>query len=252
MWNTITELSARGHAITFVSPDLGLERREIEDALLRHCHAVHLVPARSWSHGPSLLRAVIANLPLSIVRHSHPAVRRKLTKLLSNDRFDVLHAEQIHSLANLPSTPQLPPVVLRAQNVESHLWRKVAHIKPWAAWLARREARRMAAYEAGAVMRVMATITLTKRDGTTLGGASGMAARRIRVIPPPFPPSLEKSADPLDGSPAVVVVSGGWLPNKDSTHWFLTSIWGAILSILPEKHIVSGRSLLSFPVLPAL
>ena len=48
MWNTIVQLAARGHRITFVAPDLDLDHRESEDRLSRYCTAVHLVSARPF------------------------------------------------------------------------------------------------------------------------------------------------------------------------------------------------------------
>jgi hypothetical protein len=243
MWNTIVQLAAQGHRITFVAPDLSLDHREAEDQLSRHCEAVHLISAQAGSRAPSLLKAVLTEQPVSIIRHSHRAVRNFVARAVVSETYDVVHAEQVHTMVNLPQPGSLPPVVLRAQNVESQLWRMVARIKPRMAWLARREARRMSAYEAGALSRTATTVALTTHDGTILGGALGMAARRIRVIPPPFPSDLPKTDQPLDGDPAIVLVSGGWLPNWDSTRWFFASIWDEILRRSPAArvHVFGGK-----------
>jgi glycosyltransferase involved in cell wall biosynthesis len=237
MWNTIVQLAARGHRITFVAPDLDLDNRESEEHLSRHCAGVHLVPARAGLLAPSLIGAVLTAQPLSIIRHSHRAVRTFVADALVRETYDVIHAEQIHSLANLPRSGPLPPVVLRVQNVESQLWRMVARIKPRLAWLARREARYMAAHEASAVARTTTTVALTDHDGCILGGALGMAARRIRIIPPPFPSPLSKTEEPLEGDPAIVLVAGGWLPNRDSTRWFFASIWDEIRRLTPAARV---------------
>lgn len=244
MWNTIVELAARGHRITFVAPDLNLDHRESERNLLRHCAVVHLVPARVGRLAPSLIGALLTGKPLSIIRHSHPAVQRRVAEILEREKYDVIHAEQIHALANLPHSRVLPPVVLRAQNVESQLWRMVARIRPWMAWLARRESKRMAAHEARAVARAAATVTLTAHDGAILDGAQGMAVRWIRIIPPPFPSTLAKTEEPLEGDPAIVLVAGGWLPNQDSTGWFFASIWGHIRRLTPAAriHVFGGEA----------
>ena len=233
MWNTIVRLAARGHRITFVAPDLSLDHRESEDQLSKYCEAVHLVSARKGFLTPSLISTVITGQPVSIIRHSHRAVRKLIAEIIGRETYDVIHAEQVHAMINLPRSEALPPVVLRAQNVESQLWRMVSRIKPRVAWLARREARRMAAYEANTLSRTATTVALTTHDGTILGGALGMAARRIRVIPPPFPSPLSKAEEPLDGDPAIVLVTGSWLPNWDSTRWFITSIWDEILPSFP-------------------
>ena len=237
MWNTIVQLAARGNSITFVAPDLNLDHRESEEHLSRHCAAVHLISARAGFLAPSLIGAVRTRQPVSIIRHSHRAVRNFVAEAVARETYDVIHAEQVHATVNLPRSGALPPVVLRAQNVESQLWRMVSRIKPRVAWLARREARRMSSYEAGALSRAATTIALTGHDGAILGGALGMAARRIRIIPPPFPSPLSKTEEALDGDPAIVLMAGGWLPNWDSTRWFFASIWDEILRLSPAARV---------------
>jgi len=237
MWDTIVQLAARGHRITFVAPDLSLDHRESENHLSRNCTGVHLISARAGFFAPSLIKAVLTGQPVSIIRHSHRAVRNFLAEAVVRETYDVVHAEQVHAMVNLPSSRALPPVVLRAQNVESQLWRMVARINPRVAWFARREARRMSAYEASALSRTATTIALTAHDGAILGGALGMAARRIRIIPPPFPAKLAKAEEPLEGDPAIVLVAGSWMPNWDSTRWFFASIWGEILRLSPAARV---------------
>lgn len=244
MWHTIEGLARSGHEICFVAPDLGLEVGASEAPLRRHCLEVHLVPSRVMRLAPALAMTLVRQQPVSIIRHSHEAVRRRVAELLQRERFDLIHAEQIHALSNLPDDASLPPVVVRAQNVESQLWRMLARIRPRFAWLARREGRRMAAHEAQAVARAAATVTLTAHDGTILGGGTGMTARRVRVIPPPFPSPLEAADASLGGDPAVVLVGGGWLPNRDSTAWFLDSIWEHIRRRSPgaRLHVFGGEA----------
>lgn len=237
MWNSIVRLAARGHRITFVAPVFSLDHRESVDHLSKYCEAVHLVSARKGFLTPSLISTVFTGQPVSIIRHSHRAVRKLIAGAIARETYDVIHAEQVHAMVNLPRSGALPPVVLRAQNVESQLWRMVARIKPRVAWLARREARRMAAHEAKALSLTATNIALTEHDGAILGGALGMAARRIRVIPPPFPSPLSKAEEPLDGDPAIVLVTGSWLPNWDSTGWFITSIWDEIRRFSPAAKV---------------
>ncbi len=154
----------------------------------------------------------------------------------------MIHAEQIQAFYNLPTVGNGLPVVLRAQNVESELWRMVSIRKPNAAWIARDEARKMAASEARAVRSAAATVVLTQPDAQTLGGGAGPSARRISVVRPPFPTTLPSCDRPLPGDPPVVLLTGGWLPNRDSVEWFLSEIWPAILDANPgaQTHIFGG------------
>jgi len=242
IWNTLTELASRGHRITYIAPDLGedtvIPRQHLEEV----CESVHLVPSRPSALWYSAAAATVARKPLSMVRHTHRAVQSAIEDQLDRQLHDIIHTEQIQAFCNLPPCGDRPPVVLRAQNVESELWRMVSVRKPRAAWVARDEARKMAAFEASAVRRAAATVVLTRPDAETLGGGTGPEARRISVVRPPFPTILPACDEPLEGDPPVVLVTGGWLPNRDSFEWFLQDVWPAILDANPaaQAHIFGG------------
>jgi len=233
MWNTPKDLAARGHDITFVAPRLGKMSPGVVEEISKHCRP-RLVGCRPGQLLPSLVKAQFSRRPMSILRHSHPALRQTVHEELAQGSFDVVHVEQVQSFSNLPNGSSRTPVVFRAQNVESNLWRMVAGVRPKVSWIARREARKMAVIEARAVRAAAATIALTRPDGEALAGGIGMRAAKVRLIPPPFPAHLPSGDRTLSGNPAVFLLGGGWLPNKDSIRWFFGSIWKDVLRENPE------------------
>jgi glycosyltransferase involved in cell wall biosynthesis len=123
--------------------------------------------------------------------------------------------------------------VLRAQNVESNLWAEAAYrakgLRGRFLW---RQAHRLATWEGRAVGRAAATLALTQNDAEWLRVLSGREDR-VSVVPAPFP-ELPAGAGHLPGEPAVVVFgSRGWLPNEDSTAWFVTAVWPAVRATSP-------------------
>ena len=184
MWNTLRDLATRGHEITFVAPNLGDTTPEAIEQISKHCRP-RLVSCRPGRLLPSLVKAQFSHRPLSILRHCHPALRKTVDEELAVGSFDVVHVEQVQSFFNLPNGDSTPPVVFRAQNVESNLWRMVAGVRPKVSWIARREARKMAVVEAQAVRTAAATIALTRLDGEALAGGIGTRAANVRLIPPP-------------------------------------------------------------------
>jgi len=235
MWHTLRELFARGHRVTFVAPDLGATRQEAVEQIARCCRP-RLVPCRPGRLLPSIFRAQLTRQPMSVLRHTHSALQRVIGAELDQHEYDIIHAEQVQSIFNVPERVGQPPIVLRAQNVESHLWRMVAGTRPRFRWIARDEARKMAAAEARAVRMASATIALTRRDAEALAGGRGMRANRLHIIPPLFPNDLPAGSEKLSGAPPLLLLGGGWLPNRDSISWFFDSIWDDVRRENPKVH----------------
>jgi len=233
---TLEALARQGVEITLVAPvEEGVDVAAAEGALAPLCRP-RLVPASPRRPLACLLRSLAGRRPYSIVRHHRPEVLSEVARLVATDRFDAVHAEQLQAFAQArPALRAGVPVVLRAQNVESDLWHATAGLHPWAGpWLAR-EARRLARWEGDCVRRAAATVALTAPDAERLRELAGGAARVV-TIPPPFPAELPAAERPLPGQPPVVLLgSGGWLPNREGTRWFLEEVWPEIRRRLPRS-----------------
>ena len=234
--NTLEVLAAAGHRPVLVAPvdparfDLGAVEAE-----LAGCCDPRLVPAAPGHPLPSALRSWVSGMPLSVARHALPAVRREVERCLTEERVDVVHAEQLQALPQTaPARARGIPVVLRAQNVESDLWAEAARRTPgWRGRALAVEARRLARWEGEAVRRSAAVLALTAEDAARLRSlADGQG--NVRIVRAAFP-DLPAAAGPrLSGEPAVVVLgSQGWLPNEDSVAWFLAEVWPLTTAALP-------------------
>ncbi len=239
--NTLRGLAGLGCRITLAAPvdPAAFDLETVSRELFPWC-TPRLVPAVPMAPALAFLRS--RNVPLSIARHSLPAVRHEVERLLGAERFDVVHAEQLQALPQAePAFGRGIPVILRAQNVESDLWSDAARRgSGLRGLLLRREARRMADWEGNAVRRVAATLALTEEDAGRLRELA-RGEGRVSVVRAPFPelppdtgPLLDRLAGRLAGEPAVVVFgSRGWLPNEDSTAWLVTEVWPAVRAAAP-------------------
>jgi polysaccharide biosynthesis protein PslH len=240
---TLRALAAQGVEIHLVAA--AADGSDLHEAALAELCTPHLVAARPLGQVRSAALSLAGSLPYSIVRHRHREVTRVAERLLSEVAFDAVHAEQVQALAQAePALRAGVPVVVRAQNVESDLWSAAARLHPWARpWLAR-EARRLARYEGEAVRRSAATVALSEQDAERLRMLAGPASRVV-AIPPPFPATLPPSETALPGDPPVVLLgSGGWLPNRDATRWFLAEVWPEVRREVPGAvlHLHAGRA----------
>ncbi len=233
--HTLEGLAAAGVRPTLVAPvdprQYDLERVAAE--LSGWC-VPRLVPAAPAPPARALLRSWRERVPLSIARHSLPAVRREAERLLATERFDLVHAEQLQALPQAAQAfARSVPVVLRAQNVESDLWAAAAASRSgWQGRILASQAHRLARWEGEAVRRVAATFALTAEDAARLRALARQEGH-VRVLRAPFP-ALPPGTGHLPGAPAVVVMgSRGWLPNEESAGWFLDEVWPAVRAGLP-------------------
>jgi hypothetical protein len=229
---TIEALHAAGQDLTLLAPvgPNAPHRAEAEAHLEAWCRPI-LVAASPASLLWAGLRSLGGRTPTTVRRHAIQALREQAARLTAREGFDVVHAEQVQALAQCDGLGV--PIVMRAQNVESDLWRGAARgaglFGPWL----RREASRLAAWEGAAVRRTASTVALTAPDAARLALLSG-APEKTRVVPAPFPARLPPAEEPLPGAPVVVVLgSAGWRPNREGTAWFLTRVWPLVKAGCP-------------------
>src|SRR4029077_20672709 len=80
--------------------------------------------------------------------------------------------------------------------------------------------------------RADATLALTAEDAARLRELAG-GAGTVGVVRAAFP-DLPPGTGRLEGDPAVTLFgSQGWLPNEESTAWFVAEVWPAVRAACP-------------------
>ncbi len=243
-WQTLRALAEAGHEVVFVAPAEGsdAQRAELADELRTVCEPVLTKPRRRPALD-DLLRMVLGPQPVTIRRHFRAKVAAAVAGRLATGRFDVVHCEQVHSVAQAsPAFSLGVPVLLRQQNVESELWMMMGRQNPLLRPLLALEAARVRRYEAHVMRRVAVTVALTVRDGERLRAIAGPHAE-VRTIRAPFPPDLPAADGVLTGTPAVVLFGDPrWQPNRLQIQEFARALWPRVHDVLPEArlHLFGG------------
>jgi glycosyltransferase involved in cell wall biosynthesis len=242
MTTTIDSLASRGHEITVVAP--AYEGDPVIERALPPTVRLRLVNARRRPLAAGFLASLFSGRPVSAERHSQPAVTAAVEEILSSEQIDVVHVEQPQALTQAgPAFTRKCPVVLRAQNVETELWRMLADVRPAWRLAAARESRRFARWEGESAARADMTLAITARDAEILQGLAPSA--RVRVLRMPMPAELPAGDRVLAGEPPVVLLaSGAYFPNRDGVSWFLAEIWPVSAGTLPgaQLHVFGGFS----------
>ena len=231
---TIDALLDAGHDVALVAPADG--ESPVGAPMLRSFDRVP-VARRGWV--AAAVDAMRGGHALTVARHRHADVAAAVARVVDEWRPDIVHAEQLQSLANAaPAQVRGVPLVLRMQNVESSLWSQVAQARRSSRWLA---------FEAGRLRRderrafaVASVVSLTERDAASLRGIGG---RDVAAIAPAFPCELPPGT-PVAGAPAIVVAgSAGWWPNRQGTRWFVDDVVPQLRRVLPDAraHVYGGE-----------
>lgn len=197
--------------------------------------------------GPTRLRTawrVLLGEPWTLAAHRRRRVEGRVGELVAAGSYDLVHAEQLQAWPQTaPARRRGLPAVLRAQNVESDLWRGMAELEGTGAVRARVfrwQGRRLARWEARVVAEADRVVTLTEPDRERLRQLAEehtgepLPTAEVVAVPTPFPSRLPAAERRLEGEPPVVLLgSGGWPPNRDAEVWMLRDLWPRVRQELP-------------------
>ena len=198
----------------------------------------------------ALRNLLLSGQPYNVERFISPQVEAKLLELLGTNAFDVIQLEGTFTAwyagfltearANGKIAAHLvPPVVLRAHNVEFSIWQMLASRtgNPAKRWYLRNMATRLEEFEKWMLHRVTAVAAITEDD-----------ARRLRLMGCPAPvvfipagANLSRlQADPtIQPRPRTLFMLGSlnWLPNQVGVEWLLREVWPTFHAEFPEVEL---------------
>lgn len=235
---TIEGLLARGHEVTVVAPARPAPAGESDrPSGPEHPRlAVHGIPVSARSRVRSFLESWGRREPVSSAAQRWLPVAAAVARLVAERRFDVVHVEQPQALSHADAAQARGvPLVLRAENVESDLWRQLAGVRRlWRPFVAF-EARRVSRWEAQALEAANVVVPISAEDGRMIARLAPGAS--IRVVAAPMPATLPANAVPLAGAPAVVSFASAWFPNRDGVEWFVRDVWPRVSVAVPEARL---------------
>ena len=189
------------------------------------------------------------DVPYNVERFISPKFAARLAELLAQEHFDVVHLDGTfvawyagfvadEARAGRLARP-LPPLVLRAHNVEYIIWQRLAERErnPLKKWYLRHLAERMKRFEAAMLHRVDAVAAITADDAARLQ-ALGCPAP-VAVIPAPANTARFRPDAARRPAPRTVFMLGSlnWLPNLEGVDWFLGQVWPQAHREMPDLQL---------------
>jgi glycosyltransferase involved in cell wall biosynthesis len=227
---------ARQHQVTLVSYVRATDRPEAVRHLWGLCKAVHTVPlARStardlWCLGASLLRGQ----PWVMVRDDRAAMRQLVDRLAGEQRFDLVHADQLN-MAQFALRVSGGQKVLDLHNALWTLYRRLWQTLDSGPkrWLFGRDWRLLRRYEAEMCRRFDMVLAVSEEDKRALIEVNGR--EDIVVIPIAIDTDEVKMLNLAPTEPHIVHIGTMfWPPNVSGILWFLREVYPRVKSRVPD------------------
>lgn len=128
-YNLLRNLSSE-HTITLVSLYKNIAEKSHAQTLRSLCDRVYLCKRaeKPWT-ASNIIKAVFGPLPFLIVRNFSKEASDTVASLLSNERFDVIHAETFYVMPHIPKTDT--PILLVEQTLEYRVYKHFISKLPW-------------------------------------------------------------------------------------------------------------------------
>jgi len=243
----ILEALARRHRLTLITTHgpgddpQGLERRLASCEVVSFPHA----PPKHGSPGfaAALARSWLSRLPVDLWKWRVPALRRELEARLARGGVDVVVADFLSTIPNLPPAAGVP-VVFFEHNVEHVIWRRLAENEALRLrlLLLAVEWRKLRRREAEACAAASLTLAVSEPDRDALARLAGAA--RVAAIPTGVDTAyFQPNGRPEAPGRLVFTGSMDWFPNEDGVGHFMDAVLPLVRRRRPHVTLsVVGRS----------
>jgi polysaccharide biosynthesis protein PslH len=243
-YNMIKFLS-QNHELTLVSFVRGDQASEVEH-LKTFCQAVHTVQIRRnrLNDGLALANSLLTGTPWFMARDDSAAMRNLLAALCRQEKFDIVHADQL----NMAQFARLVPGAARVLDAHNALWLLYRRLAKTTRNLVvslflEREWRLLKRYEGQVCRQFDAVLTVSEADRTALAEASdGMG--RLQVAPIAVDPdAIQLVTRTPQANHILHIGTMFWPPNVDGVLWFLREVYPLIQRARPgvQFDIVGAR-----------
>lgn len=254
-WNVLRYLASAGHQVTLVSFVRQEEMAHVPK-LQDVCTAVHTIPIKRSRVADVAywLRSHLSGRPFLIERDDLAGMRDRVSQLLSEYDFDVVHADQLtmtqFALPALEQTPPRPFTIFDAHNATWTISQRLGETAPWFLKpVLRLETERIKRYEGMLVERFDHTMVVIEQDREALMAGLPTARRKdvaekISAIPIAVDTGKLQPVHRHPNSHNIMTLGSlHYPPNADGIRWFLRDIFPRVRQQIPDVTLtIIGKS----------
>ena len=191
--------------------------------------------------------AMLCGESYHVKRYINRQFAERLTAILKEEEFDVVHVESIFLTPYVPIIRKYSKakVILRAHNVEHLIWKRVAQStrQSLKRWYLNHLSLTLRAYELEHLQDYDGVVCITQGDADYF--KQNGCRRPMTVIP--FGIEVTETADtPERQEPHSLYHLGAmdWMPNQESITWLLDDVWPVVHREVPQAHLyLAGRKM---------
>jgi polysaccharide biosynthesis protein PslH len=213
----------------------------------REATAIEAVFADTRVKPLKLLLSLPGRNAYNLKRFDVPTFHAKLTALLRDEAFDVVHLESLYMTPYIATIRQhsKAPVVVRTHNAEHQLWQRQA--AECSSWLKRLLFTRIAAQLKHAERHYLAQANgIAAIAATDAQLLSRLLHERVPVEHIPFALNLPVPDTSIAQQPFTLAHIGAmdWAPTAEGVRWLCDKVWPLIYEAKPEARLLlAGRNL---------
>ena len=249
-WHLLEHLAATNE-ITYLSFAEPTATPQDHEGMRAVCSRLDTIPRADPAKGTprfymDAARYIVHSRPYAVAKYRSTEYRQRLASLLATGRYDVLVADFLPPVVNLPGLVPCP-AVLFTHNVEAEIWRRHAEMagNRITRALLHAQWRRMLRFERDALSRFDLVLAVSDADGQTFERLYPGALRTPVHVVRTGVDTTYFTPRPPDARPAHLVFTGSmdWLPNEDAMLHFAGEILPRIRRAHPDVTLsIVGRS----------
>jgi glycosyltransferase involved in cell wall biosynthesis len=254
MYDVAAGLVRAGHRVTLLAINTP-KHRQPADALAHLGPNLRLVTVEvdtAISAGKALKNLLFSRQPYNVERFISPLVADKLLEILRVGDVDIVQMEgtfvawYAEFLGRQHRADfRVPPLVLRAHNVEYTIWRMLAgrETSPAKRFFLQTMARRLEAFERRYLRQFDAVAAITEQDAQRLRALH--CPEPVVFIPAGVDLSRVQPNPEIRSKPRTLFLIGSldWLPNQEGVEWLLREVWPTFHAEFPDVELhIAGRN----------
>ena len=253
MYDVAAGLVQAGHRVTMLAINTPKHHQPADalDHLGPNFRLVTVDVDTDLSPVKALKNLLLSRQPYIVERFISAAVGEKLVELLLSQSFDLIQLEGTFAAwyagfltqegvsGRISAWQHLPPIVLRAHNVEYSIWEMLAGRtgNPLKRWYLRDMASRLKKFEKWMLHRVDAVAAISADDAQRLRALG--CPEPVVFIPAGTDLSRFRPDPAIQAKPRTLFMLGSlnWLPNLEGLHWLLREVWPTVRAEMPDVEL---------------